>query len=386
MLQNSMILILTIIFLSTLPTTTAQAAEHCADKFHVNVTLPNQSKWDLCWEPRRREGITLHHVYYTPRDNGQRRMILYQAALAQVHVPYDDNGIRFHDITDYGFGGYYQQDIKQSECKQGKLLKTDGKNMICQFTKVTGNSYHSNSKQEKTHSLTLFSISKVSDYTYIPYWEFTDGGQINVSIEATGTLQRLGNADSEKHGWLLSENKVGLSHLHNFYWRLDFDLNNTPKDDYVEEINFNKKNKAMEKTTRRLQKEAARSVNPATLRTWVINDANLKNTNGTYKGYEIQLNQSNHRDTGPATEGFTHNDFYVTQSKNCEVFASHNGIVGGCADDLAKFVNNQTLVNQDIVIWTSVSFYHVPRSEDIPNMDTHRSGFSIVPINWHDAK
>ena len=32
-------------------------------------------------------------------------MVLNHAAIAQIHVPYDDNGARYHDISDYGIGG-----------------------------------------------------------------------------------------------------------------------------------------------------------------------------------------------------------------------------------------------------------------------------------------
>lgn len=40
----------------------SHAAEFCADNYYINVTLPNQARWDMCWEHRAREGILLHHV------------------------------------------------------------------------------------------------------------------------------------------------------------------------------------------------------------------------------------------------------------------------------------------------------------------------------------
>ncbi|OQW97724.1 MAG: hypothetical protein BWK73_53910 [Thiothrix lacustris] len=83
-----------------------QAAEFCDDAYYVDTTLPNQARWDMCWEHRAREGVLLHHIHYTP-PTGTRRMVLYQAAVAQIHVPYDNNSSRFHDVTDYGLGDKY---------------------------------------------------------------------------------------------------------------------------------------------------------------------------------------------------------------------------------------------------------------------------------------
>ena len=77
------------------------AAEFCSDEYYIDVTLPNQARWDMCWEHRQREGIVLHKVHYTPR-NGPRRMILNEAAVPQIHLPYDDNGARYHEVTDDG--------------------------------------------------------------------------------------------------------------------------------------------------------------------------------------------------------------------------------------------------------------------------------------------
>ena len=31
----------------------ASAAEFCSDDYYVDVTLPNQARWDMCWERSR---------------------------------------------------------------------------------------------------------------------------------------------------------------------------------------------------------------------------------------------------------------------------------------------------------------------------------------------
>src|SRR5262245_29332220 len=69
----------------------------------VDVTLSGGARWQMCWETRTNEGIVLHDITYTAPGQ-PTRMVLAQANLAQIHVPYDDNGARFHDLSDYGLG------------------------------------------------------------------------------------------------------------------------------------------------------------------------------------------------------------------------------------------------------------------------------------------
>ena len=355
----------------------ANAAEFCDDAYYINETLPNGAKWDMCWSHRQREGIIFHHIRYTPK-NGQRRLILNHAAVAQIHVPYDDNGARYHDISDYGIGGRNMLDLNVDECSGGTLYQFGGKNILCKQIEKREFAYKSGANTSGGNSLSLFSVSPVGAYFYIPTWRFMDDGTIEPWIGATGALQRFGN--NQSRGWLLGDNRIGISHLHNFFWKLDFDLNNTANDDVIEEINFPLVNGKRQRTTTVFSNEAARKVNPNTMRRWRIKDAATKNGNNHSISYDIILGDTGHQDIGPASEPFTHNDFYVTKQRNGEKFASHNPSGG---KNLAEYVNGENIDNQDTVIWAGVTFYHMPRSEDAPHMDAHWSHMQIIPRDWH---
>lgn len=361
-----------------------QAAEFCADNYYINVTLPNQARWDMCWEHRAREGILLHHVFYTPRG-GARQMVFYQAALAQIHVPYDDNGARYHDVSDYGLGNSYMMNLSTQDCPNGELLSYAGKNVLCKQVGARDDAYSDNSDRLQGDALSLFSMSSIGAYNYVPQWRFLDDGSIEPGIGATGALQRFGTGGLERQGWLIENNKVGIAHLHNFFWKLDFDLGNTGNDDIVEEFNYTQAGGKTTRAVTRFTTETARNVEPTSLRTWRILDGNLKNTKGLPISYDIRLNQANQMDTGPSAEPFTHFDFYVTKQKSCELFASHNPTTNGCADNLSTFANNESISGQDIVVWPSVTFYHMPRAEDAPYMDAHWSSFRITPRDWHSV-
>lgn len=373
-----------LLLVSTFMFGSAHAAEFCHDQYYIDTTLPNEARWDMCWEHRAREGVVLHHIHYTP-PNGPRRMVLYQAAIAQIHVPYDDNGARYHDVSDYGLGNRYIKSLRSAECKGGQLLQFSGKNIICKQESSRDDAYSAGDDRLQGDALSLFSVSAIGAYNYIPEWRFLDDGSIEPGMGATGALQRFGSANIAQHGWLIDNNKTGIAHLHNFFWKLDFDLGGTGSDDGVEEINYIQSDGKMRRVNQRFVKEAARDVNPNQLRSWRVFDGAIKNSKNLPISYEIQLTSSGQQDKGPSSEPFTHHDFYVTQQRNCELFASHNPTSGGCANNLAAFANGESILNKDIVVWPSATFYHMPRAEDAPRMDTHWTHFRIIPRDWHDT-
>ena len=361
--------------------TPSKAAEFCSDDYYINVTLANGARWDLCWEQRNREGIMLHKVHYTPAT-GQRRLILSSASLAQIHVPYDDNGARYHDISDYGLGGSYMVGLRQTDCPAGKLLRFDNKPVICEQISQSDHGFRYQNEQVKIEALSLFSVSRVGAYHYIPLWRFYADGSIEPAVGATGALQRFNDASAEDRGWLIADNKVGLGHVHNFFWKLDFDLAGNSRNDLIEELNLQEQGEQLVLQVKELATETGRSVNPATARRWLIRDREQKNTEGQALAYEIRLPQSEHQDKGPDSETFTHEDIYFTTFRDCELYASHNPELAGCADSLSGFVNQETLQGADLVVWPSTTFYHMPRAEDAPFMDAHWSYISLTPRDW----
>lgn len=367
----------------------ALAAEFCNDQYYINKTLANGAKWDMCWSHSKNQGISYHHVFYTPK-NASRRMVLFDASIAQIHVPYDDNGARFHDVSDFGLGDDGNSNdnlvgLNATECPNGTLGYFNNKAAVCHRTLSNGSAYRKGTSRKSSELLKVFSVSKVGQYIYGIEWNFHDDGRIKPSIVATGALQRFSETADQSHGWLVdSGNRVGLGHMHNFYWRLDFDIDGTGTNDIVQEINHDVWQGKRYKVITDFSNETARSVSPSTLRSWLVKDGSATNRKGHKISYEIRLDEAGQRETGPSFEPFTNNDFYVTRSQDCELFASHNASVNNCnTNNLSEFVNGESIVNQDIVAWVGVSFYHMPRSEDAPKMDAHVSGFQLIPRDWH---
>ena len=169
-----------------------KAAEHCVDNYSIDQTLESGARWDMCWTHDNNHGIRYHHIYYTPK-NGTRRMVLMDASIAQIHVPYDDNGARYHDVSDYGLGGGYLRNMSSAECLNGTLRQYGTKNAVCTQVKKMGAAYRIGENVAEANALKVFSVSKVGAYVYIPQWLFYDDGRIEPSILATGSLQRFNN-------------------------------------------------------------------------------------------------------------------------------------------------------------------------------------------------
>jgi primary-amine oxidase len=354
----------------------------CSPANLIDVTLTTGARWQMCWETRSLEGIVLHDITYTAPGQ-PTRMVLAQANIAQVHVPYDDNGARFHDLSDYGLGGSNLNDLTPGDCPNGTLIRQSTKDVLCQQIQNAGYAYKSYANQLQGYVLNLFSVSHIGMYNYVSELRFHDNGTIELGIGATGQLQRLGS--NPAFGWPLNSanTSYGISHLHNYYWRLDFDLNGTSNDDQVEEIQFTP-NATLEQFTRgttAFTTEVARAVSPINFRSWRIKDTVTTNADGHAISYHLEADPA-HLFHGPSYEPFTQNEFYVTVNKACEKFVSHNPTGGGCGNNVSAFVNGESLSGADLVVWYGLSFHHLPRDEDQSLMSAHWSRFKIVPRDW----
>ncbi len=358
---------------------------NCSGGYQVDEILENGARWQLCWERRDREGIVLHDVTYTP-PGGSAVEILGQANLAQIHVPYHDNQARFHDLSDFGLGtDDFMNDLQAADCPNGERLADGAINALCMTESPSGYAYKDYGQQAQATSLNLFSVSHIGAYNYIVAWNLDDDGTIRPEVGATGQLQAITPGTSASTGWPIGRNRTAIAHLHNYTWRLDFDVAGSRLNDRVEELEAPPiVNATQRRVTRRLfASETARRVAPELFRSWRVRDTVARNADGHLISFEI-LPEPDSVFRGPSYERWTQNDFYVTRHRACERFASHNPGGAGCQggapnNQLAAFANGESLNNQDLVVWYGATFNHLPRDEDENHMHPHWTGFSIIP-------
>jgi len=376
--------------IASLPATVwAQATQQCSGQASITETFSNGARWEMCWESRIRENLVLNDVFYTP-PQGERKRILSSARLSQLHVAYDDSDVTYNDITQYGLGGGYLVNLAQADCPLGELLYVQTRPAICRWRSKGHDHYRTASRSVNAESLTLFSVSQVGAYAYIVTWKFFSDGAIEPQIGATGALQRNSDKTELPFGRILhgDNQTLWLSHTHNYYWRLDFDLGQSATDDVVTESRTLLMETGQRQTqVERFTTEQARVINSDNPVSWEIWDSLSGDEPGELdSGYRIEPIRYGHRLERKEKEPYTEFDFFVTVANECERFASQNARFNpDCLNHVAQYANGESLIDADITLWHRVSFHHVPRNEDQRHMHTHWDGFTIEPVNIHKS-
>ena len=359
----------------------------CPVEQSISVTFENGAGWDMCWESKRRENIVLSEVHFNAGDNITTR-VASSIRLAQLHVTYDDGKITYNDVTQFGLGGGYISTLFESECPNGELIEINGRAGLCKTISSRG-AEQATSNSQLAQTLTLLSVSQVGSYSYLVSWAFHDDGSISPSIGAAGALQRSTSDADSLYGRELegSPDKHWLNHTHVYYWRIDLDLGDSATDDQVNEVSYPLGSDGRRaRLVTPLTKEAAKKIDPQAMLAWYITDG--EGTDGASAditrapGYVIEPLQYGHRHQRIDTEAFSEFDFFVTKQNDCERFINENAnFYPDCADDILQFINDESIVDQDIVIWHRISFHHVPRNEDRHLMHSHWDGFTLQARN-----
>lgn len=351
---------------------TAAGKRPCSTPYLIDETLTNGARWQLCWEMRTIEGLTLNHVVYTPKG-GTAVSVLRSAALAQIHVPYDSGEPRYHDIGSLGSAAI---PLTDADCPGGVRHKQN----VCVTTRPRGHAHLKDGfgdpaarKTAQGRELVVLAAYQVGWYTYISEFVFGDDGSITPRVGATGSLADVTAAP--KHGWPIGVGSKHFeeSHSHNVFWRMDFDIQGKSRD-VVEQYDFtgNRTKKRSLVRTKLTTETAARNER---MRWWRVVDPQVRNADLHPVSWEIN-NSDSAEYRGPSDEAFTRADLYVTQYHSCERLATYN-VAPGCKQSVDQYAGDERVT--DPVVWVNVGYHHVPRDEDADPMPVHWQGFRITP-------
>jgi hypothetical protein len=196
-------------------------------------------------------------------------------------------------------------------------------------------------------------------YRYISEWRFANDGTIRPRYGFGATNSTC----------------VCFEHHHNVYWRFDFDV-----------VNPVNKVFQVERTRKFMQpilNETARLRNYQTNRSFLIQNSNGK------EAYKIVPSLSD----GVAND-FGAGDFWILKYKAAtdgepDELDDENGEEKNAV--FAPWLNNESLVNQDVVVWYSAHFNHNHDGEELLNPDhysgtittgSHVLGPTLRPVNW----
>ena len=126
-----------------------------------------------------------------------------------------------------------------------------------------------------------------------------------------------------------------------------------------------------------------------TSRKWAVINLCVKNSLGSPTSYVLVPGEN----SGPylaagasvrKRAGLMNHHFWATQYRREELNAAGpypNQSRGG--DGLPKWISdNQSIDNEDLVVWYTLGLTHVPRSEEWPIMNATHAGFRLVPAGF----
>lgn len=363
-------------------TATQAQSGACSTGLYLEETLSTGARWDLCWLVRNQEGIALTDIHYTP-PAGLRRKVLQEATLAQIEVIYDDGQAAFYYGSEPGLGGAQLLTLSSADCPSGVLLQQNARDLLCKQSADRGYLYKYYAQQRQGAAMTLFSASQIGQRLYIVQWRFLDDGTIEPLVGDGGRLLRQGR--DPQTGWPVSgDGVIGIGYITNYWWRLDFDLGGNGANDVVEEFEVNpaSANTRRVATATVLNTETGRTTDPDKKRSWRVRDGALTNSDGHAISYHLDPTQVGYRYGGPATQPWSQNDFYLTVDQPCERLAVQNPTTGGCADNVAGYLNGESTTGADLVLWYRVTTHRLPRAEDLPLLSVAWQGFQLLPRDW----
>ncbi|KAK3179399.1 tryptamine:oxygen oxidoreductase [Lecanicillium sp. MT-2017a] len=288
------------------------------------------------------------------------------------------------------------------------------RNAICFFEhsadypiqRHTTSSYVSISKNKY---FVVRSVAVVGNYDYTIDYTFYLDGSIEVKFRASGYIQGAYYVpgESEAYGYHVHDQFASSLHDHVVNFKADFDIlgqQNTLVSVDIEPTTTQYpwapgENRNTMKLTRRAVEVETGLTWPANAGShFVVLNNNSLNAWGEKRGYRIMpgsgmgapshLTFQGSEALGRAAE-WAQKDLWISRQKDTEARSStpaSNFIPNDPMIDFGKFIDGESVVQKDLVVWFNLGNHHVPHSGDIPNTLQHTSASSVwfMPYNFHD--
>lgn len=395
-------------------------------------------KWSMRLGFNYREGLVIHDAKFNNRS------VMKRMSLVEMAVPYADPNPPFErkcafDVGDYGLG--YCADSLELGCDclghiryfDATLCDSTGepyvtKKAICMHEEDMGVLWkhveyrNGHNEARRARRLVVSFVATVVNYEYLFYWYFNQDGSMEYEIKLSGMLSTNllsagertdgegGQCDGKPmHGVMVAPNVNAQVHQHMFCARLDVEVDGTKNT--VEEVDLltgcvgkaagidNPFANAFGPVKTRLatEKEAIRSCNQTTARTWrVSNPASVNAITGEPVGYKLVPFTKGASQpvllTGPqcavtAKGEFATHNLWVTPHRDDERFpAGEYTPQGAAGQGLPAWTKDNRSLDDgeagsgcDVVLWHAFGVAHVPRPEDFPCMNVEHVGFSFKP-------
>ena len=324
-------------------------------------------------------------------------MLKYAGLNEKTSVPYHPGQPRPGDVL-HGIGKNLQELLPGKDCLPGTTCamsdvngKTEGKRMAAMHEEPTGLWNMGDSGRAYGKMLVLWCASKLGDYVYFIRWRFRDDGMMMPQVGLTGKLNHTQPANvANRARWFTTGREP----------RCSGPRTSTTSTTGWTSISTGRKGTWWRKssTTSRtfrtsasiprirgtpLRRECARSLDPLAFRSWRAVNYGSKNRHGFARSYEL-VPGGNGIFRGAASEMISQADFWVQRYRPNEfpLSATDDRSV---KEALPRYINDEPLDGQDVVVWYVMHVHHLPRTENWPEMPVEWAGFDLVPRDFLDV-
>lgn len=392
------------------------------DNIRIDGSQVSWDNWSFHVRMDRRVGPIVSLLKWD--DRGNRRSIAYQVSPSEMFVPYMDKDPTWSfksylDAGEYGLGLLATPLAPGDDCPrtarfvdavftddEGKPLTI--KRALCLFERPTGDpawrhvdGFTSDAQSRPAVELVVRSVATIGNYDYILDFVFNQAGEIEVKVGATGidavkgvvtqSMRDPSSVADTRSGTLIAPGLVGVSHDHYVNFRLDLDVDGAANDPAVirampERITGNPGRTTIWRASVDPISEAG-PVDYANSGTLTIAS---KSTNvlGQHPSYELLAGHSVTSVLAPddpvqARANFSAEATWVTTYDPAQLHAAGEWPnQSGPNEGLPAFTKGHPKLGDDVVVWQTVGFRHVTRSEDWPIMPTLWHSFRLRPRNF----
>lgn len=390
--------------------------------FTVDGQLVRWQNWQFRVGFHVRDGLVLHQIGY--EDGGRLRPIMHRASMAEMVVPYGDPSDGYvrrnaFDTGEYGVGQLADSLTLGCDCV-GHIHYFDAwghdwhgnprliPNAICMHEEDFGilwkftDSYGGDVHVRRSRRLVVSQIATIGNYVYGFFWYFYQDGNIGIEVKATGIplASALSVGEPSQYGALVAPGTEAHVHQHVFSYRFDMAVDGERNS--VAEMNFaavpmgptNPHGNAVtiSETVLKSEAEAQRVMDLGAARYWKVFNPSVKNAVGQSVAYKLIPGANALPFLDPQSPvgkraGFMFKHFWATQHAEDELYPAGlypNQHAGG--DGLPRWVTqDRSLENENVVVWYTLNYHHLPRPEDWPVQPCVYAGFHWMPAGFFDA-
>ncbi|XP_016847526.2 1-phosphatidylinositol 4,5-bisphosphate phosphodiesterase eta-1 isoform X9 [Anolis carolinensis] len=254
-------------------------------------------------------------------------------------------------------------------------------------------------------ALVFRSMTSVTNYDYVWDFIFHQNGAIGVRVHASGyPLFSFIFGDATEFGNRVQQWSLGSIHTHSIQFKVDMDIGGVKNTLMGNDMAFetvkapwSPKHKINRmKMVRKVldtENEAAFCLHDD-MPKHIYFAANNTNKWGHKRGYRIQMvsfSGDHLPETDPMERAISWDRYKLAVTKRKENEPSSTSpynMLDPWSPTVAfsDFINNESIVNEDLVAWITTGFLHIPHAEDIPNTLTLGNvlGFFLRPYNFFD--